>query len=279
MRATKKAISLHKKDCKIYQDALKKKRQETGLKNLAGANKVQALLRKNDPAKWQQQRVDASRKAASSLTVRQTRRETLSSLNKTEKFKQKASATAKKTSIRPEIQQQRALILKKWREENPEKLLENIYKASSAAKRSKAEAAIEPALATLGFQRNVRLSMQGFRKQIDFVNSTANWLIEIDGPFHFHPIHGQDYLHTVQTRDRMLETLAPKNGWNLLRLSIDLFNNRTGYPKFDLTILEKLMVAYQKPVVLFCGRLYESLSKEYLKDMIWKSDIQDIITS
>jgi hypothetical protein len=167
------------------------------------------------------------------------------------------SETAKKTSLRKDVQEARALQLKKWRDKNPEKFSESILKAQKSPKKSRMEIWVrnklnwEPSYVRCGQKR----------KFVDLVKD--NIWIEVDGCFHFWEIKlkNSKRLHNfknVQERDHMLkeEAIARKN-ITLFRLSLSIFHRRTGemYPEW-YTLFQNML---QSPIpgVWCLGEYYE----------------------
>jgi very-short-patch-repair endonuclease len=189
-------------------------------------------------------------------------------------MRQKYSETAKKTSARPEIQKARAIPLKKWREKNPEKFQEIIIKAQSSPKKdSRMEVWLIAQVKHMGFVRNTRIDCSGSKKQIDLIHRDSKTIIEVDGVWHFLPIHGTEVLEKTQKRDRMLDAEIIKRSWRLIRLSMENFNSHTGElgkAGFTLFQLLKVIQDLEWTGVRCYGSLYESLSWGSVKVTILK---------
>lgn len=154
--------------------------------------------------------------------------QTCKDLEHTPEMRKKYSETAKITSARLDIQQQRAVALKKWREDNPEAFSAIRSKAHASPKLSKMEMWLEPHLIPLGFVRNTQLRCGEERKQIDFIHREKQIIIEVDGPWHFLPIQTEDYLKAVQARDQLLNQEIMNRSWRLIRLSMQCFKGSSG---------------------------------------------------
>lgn len=211
---------------------------------------------------------------------RDIRIQTCKDLVHTEQMREKYSQTAKKTSLRSDVQQERAKQLKRWREAHPEEFAAIRHKAHASPKRSKMESWLAPHLLEKGFVRNVRLRCGAERivKQVDFVCREQKIVIEIDGPWHFLPIRSTQQLLIVQKRDRMLHQEMMTRNWRLIRLSMECFKGNTGELRtLSLnTLFEKIDDASWQGIWCF-GSLYEPLSWDGIKVTISKSAIRSII--
>jgi very-short-patch-repair endonuclease len=168
--------------------------------------------------------------AACHVKRREIRVQTCKDLVHTDEMRQKYSEAAKKTSERSDIQEQRATQLKNWRVANPKKFDAIRAKAHASPKLSKMEMYLEPYLVEKGFTRSVRLSCGKLKtlKQVDFVHKKQKIVIEVDGPWHFLPIHSTEQLATVQARDHLLHQEIIRRNWRLIRLSMQGFKGNTG---------------------------------------------------
>lgn len=116
-----------------------------------------------------------------------------------------ASETAKKTSARPEIIEQRT------------KRLVDSYKPS------KGERVLQTFLTPFGFRRNVLITSQEFsaathKRQIDFMNRERKIAIEFDGQQHFIPAWKRMPLDKIHTNDVELGRWCTNNGCVLIRI-------------------------------------------------------------
>lgn len=190
---------------------------------------------------------------------RQVRIKTCKELKHTPEMRKTYSETAKKTSKRKDIQEERADRLRAWREQNPEKFAAIRDKAHASPKRSKMEAWLEPHLSAIGFTRSGRLTCGNTRKQVDFINRRLHMVIEVDGPWHFLPIRSPDSLHEVQVRDRMLEREILKRSWKLIRLSMECFKTNGELISPNLEQLLGILMDGKWNGILCFGSLYESV--------------------
>ncbi|MGZ8217469.1 hypothetical protein [Methylomagnum sp.] len=202
---------------------------------------------------------------------REIRAITCKNLKHTDDMRRKYSETAKKTSKRSDIQQQRATNLKHWRDQNPEQFQKIQAKAHGSPKRSKMEAWLASHLLAEGFTRNSRLSCGEVLKQVDFIHLEKEIVIEIDGPWHFLPVRSAKSLAEVQKRDRMLEREILTRSWRLIRLSMECFKSNSGeLISPDLSQLLATVDAGNWTGIRCYGSLYESLSWDGSKVTILK---------
>jgi very-short-patch-repair endonuclease len=204
---------------------------------------------------------------------REIRVQTCKDLVHTDEMRQRYSETAKKTSARSDVQEQRSAQLKNWRVENPEKFDAIRAKAHSSPKLSKMEMYLEPYLVEKGFTRSVRLSCGDTKtlKQVDFVHKKQKIVIEVDGSWHFLPIHSEGQLATVQARDHLLNQEIMRRNWRLIRLSMQCFKGNTGVlitPTLE-TLFSKIDDKTWTGVLCF-GNLYEPRFWDGIKVTILK---------
>ena len=167
------------------------------------------------------------------------------------------SETAKKTSARKDVQEARAMQLKKWRDNNPKEFAKAIEKAQHSPKKSKMELWLRNFLNW----KPAKIRCGEERKFVDLVKK--NIWIEVDGPFHFWQIGSKfdkrkHNLYFVQSRDQILklECLKRKNV-TLIRLSMTCFHPRTGVMKSEWLILLRSMLRSPTPGVWCVGEFYE----------------------
>lgn len=202
---------------------------------------------------------------------REIRVQTCKNLEHTAEMREKYSQTAKKTSARSDIKQQRAEVLKKWREDHPEEFNAIRAKAHASPKLSKMEMWLEPHLIPQGFIRNTQLRCQQERKQIDFIHRQQKLVIEVDGPWHFLPIKSEEYLQKVQARDQILNQEILRRSWRLIRLSMQCFKGNSGeLISPNLQQLIKLINDGSWEGIRCYGSLYEQRSWDGIKVMISK---------
>ena len=167
------------------------------------------------------------------------------------------SETAKKTSARKEVQEARAAQLKRWRDNNPEKFAESIYKAQKAPKKSRMEMWLRN---TLAWEPSYVCCGQD-RKYVDLAHEKT-W-IEVDGCFHFWQIKRKrsrrsHNLQSVQNRDAMLKDEALRRGdIMLVRLSLSLFRRKTGEMLSEWFTTLQTMLQSPIPGVWCLGEYYE----------------------
>lgn len=154
----------------------------------------------------------------------------------------KLSDSAKKTSSRKDIQENRAKILKIWRDNNREKF-NKILKNMISKYRSKGERRLMEFLKTLdgfNFKRNRFLKSPTIptktnKKQIDIGDETKKVYFEYDGPFHFKKIREDLDLEKIKVKDEALNRVIENRGYTLIRVSYDQFIDRNNYNKCYFT--------------------------------------------
>lgn len=198
--------------------------------------------------------------------------------NQSESHRKASSITARITSARPEIQQQRAERLKKWRKENPEKFAKCTEAAQRSSKKSRMEAWLRMQINWKGKKIRCKKRPNKKWKQVDFVKGKI-W-IEVDGFYHFfeHPknVESKKFrLPTVQQRDEMLlEECIRRKDVMLIRLDMTCFHSSTGRMKTQWwTLLQSMLISVT--LGIYClGELYESCPWAKNKCTIWKSPVQ-----
>jgi very-short-patch-repair endonuclease len=185
--------------------------------------------------------------------LRQLRSQTLSNLNKTTKFRQKASDTAKITSSRKDIQENRSKVLKKWRDENPDKFNDIIKSLQSFSSRPEKElfTKIKQLFPEFQFKKNQQLKHKNFlinktaRKQIDIFSKERKIIIEFDGELHFKNIKKWNQLDLIKKKDEELNSL--KNEFCIIRVSYDQFSYRQSDFGFTEDCLNKIQEIIKDP--------------------------------
>lgn len=167
-----------------------------------------------------------------------------------------ASKTAIETSKRPELLKQRSGNLKRWRIENPEKLILCTIAAQKSSKRSKFEKWMHLNLLN-EFEQQVRIQHENGRRYVDFVKDKI-W-IEVDGPHHFFSFFKECKLIDIIEKDSYLkaECLKRRNIC-LIRISIKCFHN-TGRMRDEWQLILNKILNIPKPGIWCLGELYESL--------------------
>lgn len=179
---------------------------------------------------------------------RERRSKMLGSLNKTDAFRKKASETAKKTSARRDIREQRAANLKKWRNNNREKFASLITKLFSTKKKTKPEVSLDVwliknfngAFEYSQFFYSKSFNMISGRKQVDFASIDKNIIIEVDGPRHFK--RELDGFFKIRDRDIALCNYSIRKKKTLIRISHDSWAHSTGnYSQFALDKIKEII--------------------------------------
>lgn len=216
----------------------------------------------------------ASKSIMANPSERKRRQEQRAKTNKTDFMRQKASEAAKKTSSRRDIQLRRADVLKKWREQNPERFRKIFLKMTSYTT-SKPEKFLVEFLNQHFvdcFKHNQQLMSDVFsmnktnRKQADFVSESLKTIVEFDGILHFRNVEKWNQLGIVQARDLALEKYCLLNNYKLIRISWDAWerNKNCFSPEVEQKIISLIN---ENPVGIYkIGNLYnKSLEVEVSK--------------
>lgn len=169
-----------------------------------------------------------------SETAREARRQNLSKLNKTQEFRERSSKTAKKTSSRKDIQEERSKRLAKWREDNPEEFYAKCTSVMHNSWQSKPEMQLFKIISKLFpdlFKRNQQLKRKKFittksnKRQIDIMSLENKIVIEFDGIHHFKSVfkENKNFNNTVK-RDQELNKVLVEEGWTVIRISYDEYD-------------------------------------------------------
>ncbi len=172
---------------------------------------------------------------------RQRRSSLLSALNKTEKFKAKASETAIKTSARKDIIEKRSLQLKNWRESNRDVFHAKCTMVMHSKWQSLPEKKLFEFLKSIDqdFEKNKQIKSNKYflvnktnSKQIDVLNKNKKIIAEFDGKYHFSPIFGEEKFLKIKEKDRELERFCNDNKFILIRVSQSCFvyNSKNDFP-------------------------------------------------
>lgn len=197
-----------------------------------------------------------SRSIMSDPKERNRRAQIMGSLNKTSEARERSTITAKKTSTRPEILEQRTIVLREWRKNNFEEFYETCFKAmiNSPIKVSKPEKVLRAFLPP-GFSygyiiKSERLKHinKSCRKQVDFADPNRNIYIEVDGHHHFMVKFNEtpETLELIKEKDRILDSLIVERGGTLIRISYDQFSYKNG-GYFSEPCLRRLYDILQDP--------------------------------
>ena len=191
---------------------------------------------------------------------RERRSKMLGSLNKTDAFRKRASDTAKITSARIDVQQNRSAQLKRWRDNNPKKFAAISAKLISIKRKSKPEMAIDRWL--IENYKGIFKYSQFFysktfktissKKQVDFLSSDKTTIIEVDGPLHFKQLF--DQLGKIREKDIALSIYSIVKQKSLIRISFDCWAQSTG--NFSQPTLDKIkeLIDNPTPGVHFIGK-------------------------
>lgn len=150
-------------------------------------------------------------------------------------FQKLVSETAKITSARPEIQEQRAAKLKKWRDENPEDFHNQCITKMIGSFQSKPEKKLFEFVSMLDgfyFKKNqfinsLLICNKSHNKQMDMGDKEKRIYIEFDGILHFEPRRGTEILEKIQQKDKEIEQHITNHNWTLIRVSYDQFKYST----------------------------------------------------
>ena len=154
---------------------------------------------------------------------RSRRSQQLAKNNRTLESRERSSRTARITSSRPEILQNRSENLRRWRDENPEKF-ELIVTRLLTTRISRPEKVLHDLLKDFDLRRQVTVQHDSSptttkKLRVDLGCLKRKILIEFDGPFHFKPIMGLDRLEYRRRRDKSLENYAVENEMTLIRIA------------------------------------------------------------
>lgn len=233
-----------------------------------------AKERGEDLSEYKKKMGDAVREAIlSDPKERQRRAEVMAKVNKTEEMRNKSSETAKKTSARPDIQQQRSAQLKRWRDNNSEEFYNKcIYKMLKSS-HSKPEIELFNVVKTFegcNFTLSPMIISDTFistskRKQIDIGDSNKGIYLEFDGPRHFKNIDNQ--LKTIKKKDDLLDAYIVDNNLTLIRVSQDQFSYTKRNYGFSKECLQKLFFVLENNLkgVFYIGELYGSKTSDISK--------------
>ncbi len=194
--------------------------------------------------------------------ARKKRAETMAKVNQSDVMRQKASETAKKTSVRPEIQAARSAKLQKWRDENPDAFYEQCIKKMISSFHSKPELKLFEFMSELdnfNFKLNRFIQSEFFNtstnnRQIDMGDEDKKIFVEFDGVGHFKQLFTEESFNKIKEKDKEVEKFISKNKYLLIRVSydqyvvktttIDKIKHNTSY--FKETCLQEIMKILSK---------------------------------
>lgn len=186
---------------------------------------------------WQKVSKSVSESIMNSPEERVRRAGVLAALNKTQKFRDKASETAKKTSLRKEILEKRSAQLKRWRDNNKQefyvKCTSNMHKYKSVPEKLLYNF-VSSSFSNLNFLNNkfikdsVYFSFNKTRnKQVDIISSCKSIAIEFDGFLHFKEIW-PDSLLKIKEKDSLFSQYCIDKKITLIRVSHDTYSYKAG---------------------------------------------------
>lgn len=200
-------------------------------------------------------------------SAREARRQNLSRLNRTQDFRERSSKTAKKTSSRKDIQDERSKRLARWRENNPEEFYEKCTSAMHKSWQSKPEMKLFEIVSVRFpnlFKRNQQLKRKKFtttksnKRQIDIMSLENKIVIEFDGIHHFKSVfkENKNFNNTVK-RDQELNSVLVEEGWTVIRVSYDEYEYKEN-GKFKQETLDKIfdIVTNKKRGLWLFGKSY-----------------------
>lgn len=200
-------------------------------------------------------------------SAREARRQNLSRLNKTQDFRERSSETAKKTSSRKDIQDERSKRLAKWRKNNPEEFYEKCTAVMHKSWKSKPEMKLFEIVSVRFpnlFKRNQQLKRKKFtttksnKRQIDIMSLENKIVIEFDGIHHFKSVfkENKNFNNTVK-RDKELNSVLVEEGWTVIRVSYDEYEYKEN-GKFKQETLDKIfdIVTNKKRGLWLFGKSY-----------------------
>jgi len=195
---------------------------------------------------------------------RERRSNLLGSLNKTDAFRKKASDTAKITSARKDIQQDRATRLKIWRDNNKQefyaKCTSNMHKYKSRPEKSLYNF-VSSSFPSLNFLNNKFIKDSAFlalnktgNKQVDIISDCKSIVIEFDGFLHFKEVWPGS-LVKIKEKDIILSNYSIDKKLTLIRVSLDTYSYRVG-KGFSQPALDKIKELIDNPTsgVHFVGK-------------------------
>jgi very-short-patch-repair endonuclease len=228
--------------------------------------------RGNDLSDWKEKLSEKiSQGIMNSQTARQARRDNLSNLNRSKEFRERSSETAKKTSSRLDVLEQRTMKLKKWRDENTELFYDSCVKKMISSYQSIPEQKLFDLIDTdfpLRFKKNQQIrrigkfiSVKSGTRQIDILDLQNKIVIEFDGPRHFFNYAKQDYLMAQKVRDEELNRVLVGEGFTVIRVAFDQFSYKNS-GKFNDSCLQLIRntIVKQEPGLILIGDAYRECS-------------------
>lgn len=229
--------------------------------------------KENDPDKFEEWRSNLGEKISEGImktpSARRTRRKNMTKWNKSSEGRLVSSIAAQETSSRPEIQEQRAENLQRWRDENPEEFYKKCIVKMHSAWKSKPETCLGSLLDTLypgQFAKNQRFksrthikTTKSSTRQIDLWDKKNKIVVEFDGVYHFKQIRKDQLLENVKKKDKELNTVLPSLGFTLIRISYDQFDYKQG-GNFNANCIARMieLIERKEPGIYLIGEAYEN---------------------
>jgi hypothetical protein len=185
---------------------------------------------------------------------RKRRASVMGDVNRSDVMRQKASETAKKTSSRPEILEQRSANLKKWRDENPDEFYDKCIHKMMNTHHSKPELILYDILKQRNdykFKLNQVVKSNKFiskskRKQVDIGDKSKRFYVEFDGELHFEETK-LNQLERVHKKDVLLDDHINEHGWILIRVGYDQFSYRKSDYGFKKECIDRVFDILDNP--------------------------------
>lgn len=260
-------MKIHQKICDEYR----KYRSRVNKVNSKDSYKKWAKGKTYKEIKERRKRVgEVTRKRIlSSEKERNIRRQNMIKYNKSYIGRKKASETAKKTSKRPEIVQQRSKQLRRWREENPEKFEQLILvrgTSKSEQELFKQVKSIDESFEHGKLLYNKMFTSPSKKRQIDVVCKDKKIAIEFDGPLHFKKHNYHKECEKRIARDKEVNCILQRENWIIIRVSFDQFSYSKLNYGFSQSLINEIksIILSKKPGLYKFGKAYEEIVKEEL---------------
>lgn len=197
---------------------------------------------------------------------RKRRADVMGAVNRSDIMRQKSSETAKKTSARPEILEQRSANLKKWRDENPDEFYDKCISKMLNVWHSKPECLLldivreysDYTFKSNQFVKSDEFTSKSKRKQVDMCDKSKRTYIEFDGKLHFINPWKDRRMFDVIASDAALDRHIIKHNWVLIRVGYDQFSYRKSDYGFKKECLERVFGILDNPTpgVHYIGDVY-----------------------
>ena len=190
--------------------------------------------------------------------------------NRTDAVRKKSSDTAKITSRRKDVLENRTERLRNWRNTHHDEFYDKCVSKMIGYRQSKPEKMLLEFVQQIAetFMGNQRISSNDLikttkthRRQIDILSKEHKIAIEFDGILHFKNIKQWNQLKNVRLKDKELNKALPKMGYALIRVGYDQFSSPKN--KFDELCLERLKELIQcnidshVPGLYLIGEVYD----------------------